>query len=304
MNHQYTIGTVARLSGFSPHQLRKWESRLGLLVPDRAANGRRVYSEKQIERLKMLRRLINTGYRIGDLAKMGEDHWYTLDPDSGENADYREIRALISGKMICAVLDANREDVPNFLKLQLSKNRLNCNVLEVIADVDVLVAELAIISKNEVKILLEAQRRGVNILIVFRSCDSESLKELIGSGIVCMKAPVPPNTLIQQIKAFAKTRRERSAEAIPQRRFSDAALSRAAAMSETIKCECPQHIASLILDISRFEEYSLSCQNQSPDDQALHAELRLVAAQARYLFEGALKQVAEAEGLELSEGRH
>ena len=304
MNHQYTIGTVARLSGFSPHQLRKWESRLGLLIPDRAENGRRIYSEKQIERLKILRRLINTGYRIGDLAKMGEDQWYTLDPESGERGDYRNIRALISGKMICAVLDANKEDVPNFLTLQLSKSRLNCNLLDLIADVDVLVAEIGAVTEIEVKVLLDAQSRGLNVLIVFRSCDSDSLKELISRGVLCMKAPVPPNTLLQQIKAFANLRSDRSAEAIPQRRFSDVALSRAAAMSETIKCECPQHIAGLISGISSFEEYSLSCQNKSPGDQALHAELRLVAAQARNLFEGALKQVAEAEGIDLSESRH
>ena len=221
MNHQYTIGTVARLSGFSPHQLRKWESRLGLLIPDRAANGRRVYSEKQIDRLKMLRRLINAGYRIGDLAKMGEEHWYTLDPESRESANYRETCALISGKMICAVLDANKEHVPNCLTLQLSKNRLNCNVLDLIADVDVLVAEIGIVTKDEVKVILEAQNRGLNVLIVFRSCESELLKELISCGVVCMKAPVPPKTLIQQIKAFAKSKSDRSAEAIPQRRFSD-----------------------------------------------------------------------------------
>ena len=63
---QYPIGTVARLSGFSTHQLRKWESRLGLLIPDRADNGRRYYTVQQLERLKILRRLINSGYRIGD----------------------------------------------------------------------------------------------------------------------------------------------------------------------------------------------------------------------------------------------
>ena len=88
---QYPIGTVARLSGFSTHQLRKWESRLGLLIPDRADNGRRYYTVQQLERLKILRRLINSGYRIGDLAKIGEEQWYTLDPDLNSGPAHREL---------------------------------------------------------------------------------------------------------------------------------------------------------------------------------------------------------------------
>jgi hypothetical protein len=47
-----------------------------------------------------------------------------------------------------------------------------------------------------------------------------------------------------------------------------------------------------------FEAYSAQCESRSPSDQALHAHLYCVAAHARALLEGALKQVAQAEGLE------
>jgi len=301
---QYPIGTVARLSGFSTHQLRKWESRLGLLIPDRATNGRRYYTVQQLERLKILRRLINTGYRIGDLAKIGEDQWYTLDPELGQDHDCRTLNVTVVGTMICAVLDANSDDVPANVHIELQKGRLNDTLLDQVEGGDVMVAELRAVTDGDVATLLEAQRRGISVLIVFKQCEPGHQKTLLRSGVVCLKAPVPPKSLIQQIAIFGKARGGRPAEGIPERRYSDAVLSRAAAMSKTIKCECPQHVASLLADITSFEEYSLTCQNTSAKDQALHEELRLVAAQARLLFEGALEQIAETEGIDLSETLH
>ena len=301
---QYPIGTVARLSGFSTHQLRKWESRLGLLIPDRADNGRRYYTVQQLERLKILRRLINSGYRIGDLAKIGEDQWYTLDPDLDSGPAHRELRVSVVGTMICAVIEANAHDVPTSIKLEPQKGRLSVDMLETIGDVDVLVSELRAVTQQDVDNLLEAQRRGASVLIVFGQCDPEHQKTLLRRGVVCLKAPVPPITLIQQITIFGKARGGRPTEGIPERRYSNSVLSRAAAMSNTIKCECPKHVAKLLGDITNFEEYSLNCQNTSPEDQALHEELRLVAAQSRLLFEGALEQIADAEGIDLSETLH
>ena len=196
---QYPIGTVARLSGFSTHQLRKWESRLGLLIPDRATNGRRYYTVQQLERLKILRRLINTGYRIGDLAKIGEDQWYTLDPELGQDNDCRTLSVTVVGTMICAVLDANTDDIPANVHIDLRKGRLNDTLLDQIEGGDVLVAELRAVTEGDVATLLEAQRRGISVLIVFKQCEPGHQKTLLRSGVVCLKAPVPPVSLIQQI---------------------------------------------------------------------------------------------------------
>lgn len=70
-----------------------------------------------------------------------------------------------------------------------------------------------------------------------------------------------------------------------------------AGLSSTIACECPQHLAALLLQLQAFEAYSGSCAAQSPDDAALHRELQRVSGQARTLLEDALARVAEAEGL-------
>lgn len=87
------------------------------------------------------------------------------------------------------------------------------------------------------------------------------------------------------------------ADAIPPRRWDDAALADFAGLSSTIACECPRHVAELLLQLSRFEAYSADCEHRSPADAALHAHLRQVAAGARARFEAALEHVARHEGL-------
>ncbi len=85
----------------------------------------------------------------------------------------------------------------------------------------------------------------------------------------------------------------------PLRRFDDAALTGFAGLSSHIACECPGHVAELLLQISSFEDYSASCSSRSPADAELHAYVHRVAGAARILFESALERIATAEGYAL-----
>lgn len=87
--------------------------------------------------------------------------------------------------------------------------------------------------------------------------------------------------------------------ALPMRRFDDAALTEFAALSSSVVCECPGHVAELLMQIASFERYSASCANRNLADAQLHSDLQRVAGTARLLFEAALERVAVAEGLAL-----
>ena len=84
---------------------------------------------------------------------------------------------------------------------------------------------------------------------------------------------------------------------IAPRRYNDATLADFAGLSSTIACECPRHLAELLMQLSHFEAYSAQCRNRSPEDAALHAYLGQVAGASRSLFESALERVAVLEGL-------
>src|SRR3954467_12017312 len=56
----YLISMAARLLGMHPQTLRKYE-RLGLVQPSRTIGSMRLYSREELERLKVIKRLVDDG---------------------------------------------------------------------------------------------------------------------------------------------------------------------------------------------------------------------------------------------------
>lgn len=64
---QFTISAVERDVGLSKDVLRVWERRYGFPTPARDANGERLYPAEQVKRLRLVKRLMDQGYRPGRL---------------------------------------------------------------------------------------------------------------------------------------------------------------------------------------------------------------------------------------------
>jgi len=62
---QIHIGEVESQTGVTRDVLRMWERRYGFPLPKRDALGDRVYSAQQVETLRLIKRLMNYGYRAG-----------------------------------------------------------------------------------------------------------------------------------------------------------------------------------------------------------------------------------------------
>ena len=68
------IGAVERDTGLGKDTLRVWERRYGFPQPLRDANGERLYSSAQVDRLRLIKRLMDQGHRPGRLvAASAED---------------------------------------------------------------------------------------------------------------------------------------------------------------------------------------------------------------------------------------
>jgi DNA-binding transcriptional MerR regulator len=67
---RYRIGAVARLSGLTTHTIRVWERRYGVLKPDRSQGGARLYTEQELEQLRTLKRAVDRGHAIGQIAHL------------------------------------------------------------------------------------------------------------------------------------------------------------------------------------------------------------------------------------------
>src|SRR5579871_1384947 len=71
MPNSYPISAVAKLTGIPLDTLRAWERRYRAVVPKRAERGR-VYSEEQVQKLLLLRRAVEQGHSIGQVAALGD----------------------------------------------------------------------------------------------------------------------------------------------------------------------------------------------------------------------------------------
>lgn len=65
-----TIGAIERETGLSKDTLRVWERRYGFPLPGRDAFGERTYSQDELDRLRLIRRLIDAGHRPGRIVRM------------------------------------------------------------------------------------------------------------------------------------------------------------------------------------------------------------------------------------------
>lgn len=66
----FNIQLASQLSGVASATIRAWEKRYNAVVPERAENKHRLYSEKDIEKLGLLYRLTEMGQSIGKIAHL------------------------------------------------------------------------------------------------------------------------------------------------------------------------------------------------------------------------------------------
>jgi hypothetical protein len=152
--------------------------------------------------------------------------------------------------------------------------------------------------------------------VVYGYSNTAARAEFIHSDIPLLQEPIDDESIFQWVSELVITSTNEDKRQIISKldnqnidelterevsapRFTDDALTAFAAMSSTIACECPSHLAKLLMQISHFETYSSDCNNRNATDAQLHAYLQKVSGVARMLFETALEHVAIAEGLPL-----
>ncbi len=84
---RHPIQVVARRTGLSLDLLRAWEKRYGVVEPERTEGGRRLYSDEDVERLRLLKRASDAGRRISRISKLNIDELAAMvEEDESEEA--------------------------------------------------------------------------------------------------------------------------------------------------------------------------------------------------------------------------
>jgi DNA-binding transcriptional MerR regulator len=305
------IGAVTQLTGISSHTLRKWESRYGAIEPLRTETGRRLYDQQQVRRLILLRDLIEQGHQISRLSGMSDEELAALMAEIPRQLPEtsRFERVIVVGQVLPFMLTRAEADGAFDLVTRPAADWLRDAVETIGADRPVadeaLVVELPTVPEKCVEdlVILRRERFG-RVIVIYGFAAQRTLRALMNAGMLCLKAPVNAPELLRNLRQperGAPVLEALADQTVPAHRFSNESIARLAALSPKLQCECPNHIAELLLDISAFEQYCMECEDQDPKERLLHARLRLITANARALFEEAMAEVAANEGLELSE---
>lgn len=316
---EFGINTVSQLTGISQHLLRIWEKRYQLVEVPRSATGRRVYSKTDVDRLLLIKHLVDQGEAISKVANLSVTQLQNASVSLRDQTQTRS-RLQTEHSFQVAVLG-------DFLPVQLKSARSLPERLEFViystsmqnfrADIqrlrpDALVWELAVFNQDSAKVLKELlAASGARVaVIVYGFGRSDELEALRAKGIRTVRSP----TTLDQVYAALLQEPSRNAlrvstgsarneeipeklTAIPGRRFGAEELAKLASASATVECECPAHLVELVISLSAFEAYSAACESKNDKDAALHAYLHATTASARASLEEALERVAHAEGL-------
>jgi DNA-binding transcriptional MerR regulator len=314
---RYRSGDAARLANMPVTTLRIWERRYGVVAPPKSESGQRRYSEDDVRRLSLLKALVQRGHPIGTIAKLDRTQLEQL-ALGRRDREFVQIASgpapLAVGITLAVIGDAlvQRIETENFDPAEAGVANMACFAsLEeaclhpATERADVLMVSVTSLHEDvasQVLSLGEAyQARAIAVAYGFGT--GRAIQMLRLSGARLYREPDSRIELRQVLEELARTARgwgDAARDSLwlrAARRFDDQTLAAMAARSSTIACECPRHLAELIMKLSAFEKYSDECGSRSVADMLLHRNLGDVANRALAMFESALSQIAHEEGL-------
>lgn len=312
----YRSGAVARLTGIPVETLRVWERRYKVVGPHQSATGRRQYTPEEVTRLSVIKRLVDAGYAIGSIATLDVDQLQSMlqqasrapmralrPPTTPVEDAMQPVRLAVVGEALA--LRVKRRPVPVLQVVAVSQSvaRAPDDLRGVRADT--LLVELPSLQRETPQAIRTLARLvgAQRVVVEYGYASRQYEQDLRALGCQLVRAPMNMDELSTLCGALhpsvepGGTISLKPNHAAPPRRFDNKALAEIATTSVALNCECPHHIADLLVRLGNFETYSAECESRSPADAALHQYLAQITGNARAMMEIALERVVESEGI-------
>jgi MerR family transcriptional regulator, light-induced transcriptional regulator len=324
-------GTAARLAGLPVTTLRVWERRYGVVAAPKTDTGQRLYSSLDVQRLRLLKRLTDCGHAIGSVAGLSVE---ALEALMAQESTLSVAASATSSRPVAPSSDSLLVWVVGRGAAHKLESLATCELVAVHDDLgsaeaaaslasaalgfqppDVLLVHLASLLVAEVeRVTALALLLGSPCVVVLYAFGREALADTLRSaGATVRRDLIAARELCTLVSSVASQKQRASVMdvavtssqdaaaqlAVPARQFDDASLAFLMDISTNVACECPRHVAEIVMQLASFERYSQDCLSRSPADADLHAHLTSVAAAARVGFERALQRVMAAEGIVL-----
>ncbi len=309
----YRIGAVSRLTGIPAETLRVWERRYGVVEPGRAEGRFRQYTREDVGRLALIKQLVDAGNAIGSIANLPLEQLQERLETYGARGLGMPVkvdqgcRVAILGDALLARFSQQTEELKGLEIVSANRDRRQFESAVRQQRPDAIILEYITVDRHTVADINQLlQLSGAKqAVIVYGFGRRETVQHLETSRITPLRAPISVAELrriclgttslspLPQEKGFIVT------GPIPPRRYDNDTLGRIAVASTTVKCECPHHLAELIMSLCAFETYSAECESQGKEDAALHAHLHATTAAARSMLEETLARLVETERLQI-----
>ena len=128
MAGKFSIKVISNSCGLKPQTLRAWEQRYGAFNPERTANGRRLYTEREMEKAKLLALLTSQGHLISNLANKTNEQLTELKNELEQDTQSKVASDLGNKKLLKHLLNYEISEVSDELQML----RVNNSVKEFI----------------------------------------------------------------------------------------------------------------------------------------------------------------------------
>ncbi|MBE0572411.1 MAG: MerR family transcriptional regulator [Ignavibacteriaceae bacterium] len=117
------------MTGLSVHVIRAWEKRYNVVEPDRTDTNRRLYSEEDIEKLKLLNDALHLGHHIGGIANLSSIELKKLIPKESSNlSDIKNGLAPVNSEILVEeILSDSMHAIRNYDAKKLESILLNAS---------------------------------------------------------------------------------------------------------------------------------------------------------------------------------
>ena len=317
----HKIGAVSSLSGVPTPTLRVWELRYETFEPQKTESKHRLYTDDDVLKATILKRLTEQGHAISNIAKLSTTALNNLLQQQQET-NQRKASADLKGQTVSiAVIGLPLAAKIESKKFTFSFNNQVIRITDIFSTLQQALEakfqknpQILLIHTNslhagvQVDIHRLAQiNNALQIIVLYNYGQEPIIESMKHCGMIVRREPISDSDLADLINSVLLINNESSpwnlttGMLIPPRKYDDIELMRVASISTDVLCECPKHVSEIITQLASFEQYSHECLNKSTEDAHLHAYLSSVSGSARALFESALEMVAKHEGIQLKD---
>ena len=322
----YQIGTVSSLTGIDAHTIRAWERRYRAIEPMRSESGRRQYSDGNVERLQLLKGLVDCREAISSIAHLPDEElrlritklaelegkFSHLDTESDKPG--ARPRIAILAPALSRQIEVNAVSVSDF-DVCLSETE-SVRFIEALRQerCDIVALELENVSGNAVSMVHACKTMSgmPQVIVLYQFAKRRELDQLSRAGAAIVRTPIRLESLQRVLHdqvMIGRARRRRmprspqapadgiapASQGPTPRRFDDEQLARLLELTSGLDCECPNHLSSLITGLVAFELYSRDCESRDEVDAALHRRLAEGTGEARIRMEELLVELCKHE---------